>query len=98
MVFQQQNKMEFYNPQNKMEFYNPPYCIVNDEAYDRMMATLQSGERYVKSYLTTCPHKQRDECKCIFYLNFLDNGDMIRSMNGELKIVINVSRFKKMLE
>jgi len=78
-----------------MSFYNPPSFIVNDEAYNRMYASLQNGERYVKSYLHTCPHKNKNDCKCIFYLNFLKDNMMVRVINGELKVVISESEFRQ---
>jgi len=76
-----------------MSLYNPPICVVNDEAYNRMFAKLQHGERYVKSYLHTCPHKNQNDCKCIFYLNFLKDGKMVRIINGEFKDVISQTEF-----
>jgi hypothetical protein len=78
--------------------YNPPFCVINDEAYDRMFATLQRNEeRYVKSYLHMCPHQNKDECKCKFYMNFLKDGKMVRVMNGELKDVLKESDLKKLI-
>lgn len=79
-----------------MSSYNPPICVVNDEAYSRMLTTLQNGERYVKSYLHTCPHKNKNDCKCVFFLNFLKDGKMVRSINGELKNVISETEFINM--
>lgn len=78
---------------HKMSSYNPPICVVNNEAYDRMYASLQNGERYVKSYLNTCPHKNKDDCKCKYFLNFLQDNKMVRVVNGELKDVISETEF-----
>ena len=78
--------------QPRTDFYNPPFCVIDNESYDRMFAKLQRGEeRYVKSYLHNCPHKDKADCKCIFYLNFLKDGKMVRVMNGELKEVLRFS-------
>jgi len=76
-----------------MSSYNPPICVVNNEAYDRMYASLQNGERYVKSYLHTCPHRNKDDCKCKYFLNFLKDNKMVRLVNGELKDVISETEF-----
>ena len=80
--------------QRTTDFYNPPFCVIADESFDRMFATLQRGkERYVKSYLHNCPHKDKADCKCIFYLNFLKDGKMVRVMNGEIKDVFRLSDY-----
>ena len=76
-----------------MSDYNPPLCVIQDESYDRMMAKLQSGERYVKSYLHTCPHSRVEDCRCVFFLNFLKDGEMVRSINGKIKKVVSQTRF-----
>ena len=76
-----------------MEGYNPPFFVIEDTAYDRMMATLKGGERYVKSYLHGCPHKNKNDCKCIFYINFLKDGNMVRIINGVIKDVYSKSQF-----
>jgi hypothetical protein len=69
--------------------YNPPFYVLNDEAYNRMCGTLLRGDaRFLKSYLSVCPHKTVSECKCKFYLNFLVDGKLARIVNGELKEVI----------
>ena len=77
------------------ETYDPPFFVLNDEAYNRMMTQLHNGERYIKSYLHTCPHKKVEECKCKFYLNFLQNGEMVRIVNGQTKKVYSLSMVNK---
>ena len=72
-----------------------PFCVLNDEAYERCMTRLQAGERYVKSYLHTCPHSRVEDCKCVYYLNFLKDGEMVRSMKGKIKKVVSESRFRE---
>ena len=68
-----------------------PFYVVEDTSYDRMMKKLQSGEKYVKSYIHhNCPYKSsKDECKCPFSLNFLKDGVMVRANNGVLKPVFS---------
>lgn len=76
-----------------MASYNPPICVVNNEAYYRMYASLQNGDRYVKSYLHTCPNRNKADYKCKFFLNFLKDNKMVRIVNGELKDVISEKEF-----
>jgi hypothetical protein len=68
-------------------YSNQPFYVVTDDAYERMLAKLQSGESFVKTYLNVCPHKSEKECKCVYYKNTLKDGMIIR---GE-KPVIPVS-------
>lgn len=70
-----------------------PFYVVDDEAYVRMMEKLVSGERYVKTYLAVCTETCKCNCNCKFFLNFLKNGRIVRSVNGELKDVWSLSKF-----
>ena len=77
-----------------MSSYNPPIGVVTNEAYDRMYASLQNGERYVKSYIRhTCPHRNKDDCKCKFFLKFLKDNKIVRIVDGVLKDVISETEF-----
>ena len=71
--------------------YNPPYFVICNEGYDNIMKQLKKGERYMKSYMGTCPHKDTCECKCYFYLNFLQDGKLVRFHNGKIKKVYKES-------
>jgi len=68
-----------------------PFYVVTDDAYDRMMDKLLCGERYVKTYLSVCPHKRKKDCKCSFNLNFLKEGKIVRANKGIIKPVIKLS-------
>lgn len=71
---------------------NQPFFVVDNEAYDKMMSKLKSGqERYIKSYVSMCPATYQSNCTCPFFINFLDEeGDLIRVVNGTRKYVFAV--------
>lgn len=72
-----------------------PFYAINDEGYNRMFAALTNGERFMKSYITTCPHKNKDDCRCPCYINFLKDGKMVRSVNGEIKEVLSETMLRQ---
>ena len=72
-----------------------PFFVMNDEAYERCMTRLQAGERYVKSYLHTCPHSRVEDCKCVHYLSFFKDGEMVRSIKGKVKKVVSETRLRE---
>jgi hypothetical protein len=58
---------------------------VSPDAYERMMAKLNAGEEFVKTYRSYCPHaKKPQKCNCPFYKNILVNGEIMREVDGEL--------------
>jgi len=73
-----------------------PFYVIEDEAHARIYATLSRGEvRFVKSYLGICPETCKCKCNCKFYLNFLKDGKMVRSVNGELKDVFSLTEYEE---
>jgi hypothetical protein len=67
-----------------------PFFVINDDGYDRMMKTLRDGAKTVKSYLGTCPHKNKNKCKCVYWENYLnEDGKMVRNVNGVIKPVLS---------
>lgn len=66
-------------------------AVVNDDAYGRMKKQLDEGERYVKTYLTTCPHDDKSKCNCTFNLNFILDGKVVRSDNGKIIPVVSLT-------
>ena len=69
-----------------------PFFVINDEGYNRMMERLRGGERYAKSFMGVCPHQDSADCRCKFFINFLDKeGNMVRVVNGEVKPVVPLS-------
>jgi hypothetical protein len=72
-----------------------PFFLVDDEAYERMMNKLKSGEKFVKTYLGVCPHPKKQDCKCEYFNNYLDeDGDMVRNVNGTIKPVLSLTILK----
>lgn len=67
-------------------------AVLNDEAFNRIKGKLEGGERYVKSYLGTCPHTNKKDCKCPFFLNFLRDGAVFRIRNGKQIPVVSVTK------
>ena len=58
---------------------------VSPDAYERMMAKLNAGEEFVKTYRSYCPNaKKPQKCNCPFYKNILVNGEIMREVDGEL--------------
>jgi len=78
-------------------YYTRPICVVNDEAYNRIFGSLKMGQPYIKSYLHTCPHKNHNECNCIFFLNFLIEDKVVRTVNGESKNVISETDYRYLI-
>ena len=76
------------NPTMKIEtgeFVLPfKVAVLNDEAYENIKQKLENGEKYVKSYYTTCPHINKEDCKCPFNLNFLQDKKVYRTENGKM--------------
>lgn len=78
---------------------NQPFFVVTDDAYGRMLAVLHAGEPFVKTYLTTCPHKNKADCKCPYFRNTLAaNGLIVRNCNGVIKPVIHLTLLRQMME
>lgn len=79
--------------QIKAQHANQPFFVVNDEAYNRMMDTLKNKSvKSVKSYIRVCPHKRKEDCKCEFYENYLDeDGFMVRKVGGTIKPVLSLT-------
>jgi len=77
-----------------------PFFVVNDEAYARMLKTLQDGEPFVKTYLGYCPHYGAKKCRCPSYKNLLKDGKIVREVcPNDFKDVLSVSMIKaKMLQ
>ena len=76
-----------------------PFYVIEDEGYERMMFKLKTGQRYVKSFVGVCPHREKNDCKCEFALNFLDSkGNMVRCVKGQQKFVLSVTELKQFLE
>ena len=66
---------------------------VSPDAYERMMAKLNAGEEFVKTYRSYCPHaKNPEKCECPFYKNILVNGEIMREVDGELIKIHKVSK------
>ena len=78
------------------------FYIVEDKSYNRMMTTLKGGAAFVKSYPHKCSHTRKEDCKCVFYKNYLNkDGFMVRNCGGSIKPVISISaliRLKRYLE
>jgi len=69
---------------------NIPFAVVDDDAWARMQRTLREGAPFVKTYLTTCPHQNKNQCVCSHYKNYWDAEDeeIYRIENGQRKTVI----------
>lgn len=82
--------------QIKAQHATQPFFVVNDEAYERMMDTLKNKSvKSVKSYIRVCPHKNKADCRCEFYENYLDDdGMMVRKVGGVIKPVFKLSDLK----
>jgi hypothetical protein len=75
-----------------------PVFLITQSSYTRMFNLLSSGEEsFVKSYLSTCPHMYKKDCKCKFFLNFLKDGKMVRLVDGQLKEVISLDMYEERL-
>jgi len=73
------------------------FAVVNDISYERMMKTLNGGEKFVKSYAHTCAAKNTKKCKCEFSLNYLhdNDGQLVRDLpNGKIISVLSLSQFQ----
>lgn len=78
---------------------NQPIVVVNDEAYDRMYKNLSSGKTlYEKTYMTACPHKKRQDCKCPFQITIMVDGEMIRIRNGKQIPVISKGEHERIMK
>ena len=71
--------------------------VVEDNSYDRMMTDLYAGKKYVKSYLSICPHDNKSKCKCLHYKNYLENGLMMREVNNKKERVYKASEVKQLM-
>jgi hypothetical protein len=67
-------------------------AVINDEGFNRIKEKLEGGERYMKSYLTTCPHTNEKDCNCPFSLNFLRDGKVFRIRNGKQIPVLSITK------
>ena len=77
-----------------------PFYVVPDDAWFRMMDKLKKGKPYVKTYIGTCPHKNKKKCKCRFNKNILKGNKIIRMVNGVEKNVYPICfviKFKDVL-
>ena len=71
-----------------------PRCVINNEAYDRMLRQLQSGEPHVWSYKNICPCSRKEDCRCTKHKNILNaEGEMVRVIGGVQKPVLRSSEF-----
>ena len=71
---------------------NQPFFVITDEAYDRMLQQLQSGEPHVWSYKNICPCSRMEDCRCTKYKNILNaEGKMVRVIGGVQKPVLRTS-------
>jgi hypothetical protein len=77
---------------------SPQAFALEDGAYDRMMAELQAGKRYVFSYYGACPHHNPEDCTCVKNVNFLHEGKIMRVVNGTRHIVHKASDYLATLE
>ena len=74
-----------------------PFYVINDEGYNSIFTALTNGERFMKSYQTTCPHRNKKDCNCPFYLNFLKDGKMVRCVKGEVKEVLSETMWRSQM-
>ena len=77
--------------QLKLRHAAQPLFAVTDDAYDRMLKRLQDGEPFVKSFLGTCPHSRKADCRCEYYKNILRDGRIVRDCDGIIKPVVRAS-------
>jgi hypothetical protein len=92
------NKESFPSPEFYQMYQHQPFFLIADASYSRMYLALTAGaEPFVKSYVSTCPHKQQKDCKCKCFLNFLKDGKMFRLVDGVLKEVISESTYRERL-
>ena len=85
---------------HKMEeahFNAQPFFVLNDEAYLNIANELRNGKPFVKSYATTCPHRERRRCRCPYFKNVLVDGNIWREFNGQLKPVFSVSALREVV-
>jgi hypothetical protein len=76
-----------------------PFFVVEDAGYNRMMKKLKGGEKSVKTFLTVCPHSSKQDCKCEYFSNYLDeDGDMVRNDNGTIKPVFSLTMIKNIMK
>lgn len=80
----------------EIHWRSQPFYVVNDEAYERMKNKLESGESNVEyTYMTTCPHSVKSNCRCPRMMNILKNGRIVRLIDGEEKPVLKLSELMK---
>ena len=80
------------------DYKKQPFFVLNDEAYHRMVQTLRDGNPFVKSYMGTCCHKSKEECKCTYFNNYLnEDGDMVRDVDGVIKPVLNTTMYMTLM-
>lgn len=76
-----------------------PFFVVNDVAHTRMLEELRGGQRFVKSFVSICPHSNVSECKCPFSMNILDkDGMMVRVSKGVVKPVLSISQYRDLIQ
>ena len=75
-----------------------PFYVLNDEAHSKMLKKLKEEGGASKSYISVCPHKSIELCKCEYFTNYLDDdGDIVRNVNGVIKPVFSVSMYKQLI-
>ena len=69
---------------------------LTSDAYERVLARLEAGEEFVKTFRNVCPHaKSPDKCKCPFYKNILVNEEIMREVDGKLVKIYNLAEVMK---
>ena len=80
-------------------YEDQPFFVINDEAYDRMLQQLQSGESHVWSYKNICPCSRKKDCRCTKHKNILNaEGKMVRVIGGVQKPVLRSSELIAMYQ
>ena len=75
-----------------------PFYLLDDEAHSRMLKKLKEEGGASKSYISVCPHKSKELCKCEYFTNYLDDdGDIVRNVNGVIKPVLSLSMYKQLI-
>ena len=71
-----------------------PFFVLEDKAYDRILAKLNGGSRFEWSFSGACPHKKKSECRCQRFMNVLGKDrTIVRISEGKQKPVLRMSDF-----
>ena len=71
------------------DYTSQPFFVLDDVGYNRMLHKLQNGSRFEWSYLHTCPHTRKEDCKCVKYMNVLHGDKIVRIINNTQKPVLS---------